>query len=377
MCAFVMVETARTVAPRFSLAGLLTLAGALVLLTGLPWYVGQMQPDCFTGLVVLCVNLLAFHSRNLGGARRPLLMAVATLATAVHTSDLLLCSGLLVAIVVYRSVRNGWPLGAWPRADLRHAALSCIMAVGLVVAGNAALTGGLFVSRAGPAFVFARLLQDRIVMRLLDDHCADAHYRLCAYKDVLPRTADQWLWGRDSPFLKLGRFSGTSAESTRMIWDSIRHYPALQVETVLSDSARQFVTFKTGDQIEPQEWILAHTFDQFVPQQLPAYLHARQQRGEIDFRPINAVHVTVGWISLCGLAIAIVLAFYRRRPADALLIVLVLVALVANAVICGALSNPHARYQSRVLWLVPFLLVLIEANRPLFFLRRQGESGSN
>ena len=60
--AFVMVETVRAVAPRMNLAAMIGLGIGLVLLTGLPWYVGQIEPDCFAAIAVLSIYLLAFHA---------------------------------------------------------------------------------------------------------------------------------------------------------------------------------------------------------------------------------------------------------------------------------------------------------------------------
>src|SRR5262249_51720513 len=157
----------------------------------------------------------------------------------------------------------------------------------LVLASNYAYTGQVFVSRAGPVFVFARLLQDGIVKRLLDETCPGAHYKLCAYKDRLPNRGDAWLWEKPSPFNALGRFKGTAAESQRIVVDSVRRYPLMQVKAAIVDTMLQFGMFRTGEQIEPQEWVLFMPLDLLVPQQVNAYLQARQQRGQIRFLAIN------------------------------------------------------------------------------------------
>src|SRR6478752_7146845 len=47
MTAFLICELARAVAPRLTLLGLLAITMALMLLTGIGWYVGQVEPDCF------------------------------------------------------------------------------------------------------------------------------------------------------------------------------------------------------------------------------------------------------------------------------------------------------------------------------------------
>lgn len=372
--AFIMVETVRAVAPRMSLAAMLGLGIGLVLLTGLPWYVGQIEPDCFAAIVVLAIYLLAFHAEP--GWRKWLTLAIATLAVAVHPSHLLLAAGLAIAIVLYRAVLFFMKAKDWPFARMAEPYAAFVLGLALIVTCNVILTGQVFVSRSGPAFIFARMLQDRIVMRLLDDTCPQSHYRLCAYKEELPRTADQWLWGRGSPFFQMGRFTGTSAESTRIIETSLERYPGLQAESAISDAFRQFTMFKTGDQIEPQEWILSKPLGEFIPRQTRAYLAARQQEGQIDFRPINVVHLTVAWLSLAGLAAAFALSIRRKQKRNMLFLGFILLALAGNAAICGALSNPHDRYQSRLVWLAPFALVLIVGDWPISALRPLRESGT-
>ena len=372
--AFVMVETIRAIAPRMTLAMAIALGIGLALLTGLPWYVGQIEPDCFAAMAVLAVYLLAFHAPP--GWRKWLTLAIASLAAAVHPSHLLLVGGLALSLLLYRVILYAAKRKDWPPARLGEPYAAFVLGLALIVASNYELTGQFFVSRSGPAFIFARMLQDRIVMRLLDDTCPQSHYKLCTYKEELPRTADQWLWGRGSPFLELGRFSGTSAESTRIIEASLERYPGMEIESAIADAFRQFAMFKTGDQIEPQEWVLSKPFGWFVPRQMHAYLAARQQEGAIDFRPINFVHLTVAWLSLAAFAVALVLSFRRRQRRNGVFLAFILLALMGNAVICGALSNPHDRYQSRLIWLVPFALVLIVGDWPMFALRPSRESGT-
>jgi hypothetical protein len=376
MTAFVMVEAARALAPRLSLAAMIGIGTALVLLTGLPWYVGQIEPDCFAAITVLSTYLLAFHGSTLAGWRRWLTLAIASLAAAVHPSHLILAAGLVPVLILYRVILFFAKRKKWPTARIAEPFAAFVLGLALVVASNYEITGQFFVSRSGPAFIFARMLQDRIVMRLLDDTCPEAHYRLCAYKDVLPRTADQWLWGRGSPFLEMGRFEGTGAESARIIKDSLVRYPWMQLEAAAGDTLRQFVMFRTGDQIEPQEWVLSKPLGWFIPRQMHAYLHARQQEDQIDFRPINFVHLTVAWLSLLGLAAAFGASLWRRERKKAAFLGFILLALAGNAAICGALSNPHNRYQSRLIWLAPFSLVLIAGDWPIFALRPLRESGT-
>lgn len=360
--AFVAVETGRAVAPRLSLASFLAIAVGLVMLTSLPWYVGQIEPDCFAATAVLSLYLLMFHRPQLGEWRAFLLAAAAAISLAVHPSHFLLGCFLAAMALAYRAIAAVLRTHRWLRPRIVEPMLCCVTGLALIVGSNYELTGEIFVSRAGPVFVFARMLQDGIVMRLLDDTCPRAQYRLCAYKDVLPRTADQWLWGRATPFLKMGRFMGTRAESSRIIWNSLKHYPVAQAESALADTWYQFTRFKTGDQIEPQEWLLLRPLTQFIPGQMHTYLGARQQQGQIDFGIINRVHLTIAWLSLFGLCFAFAASLRRHDRTTTVFLGFLLLALVGNAAICGVLSNPHDRYQSRLVWLASFALALVARN---------------
>jgi hypothetical protein len=323
-----------------------------------------VEPDCFAPIAVLALYLLAFHGRTLGRARTNAALGIGGFAAAAHASHLLLVTGLWLAFAVYFSIRLHEKGGTkWPRPNLAKPAIMIAVALVLVTSSNFCFTGEFFVSRAGSQFLFARLLQDRIVTRLLDETCPQSGYRLCAYKDVLPPTANAWLWAPYSPFFKLGGFQGTRLESQKIIADSLLRYPLLNAEMALADAARQFVSFKTGDQVEPQQWALRPTFARLLPSQLGLYLEARQQEGQIGFRLLNSVHVPVGYLSLLALLIFLGVAIRSAERDASVLLAVVLTALLGNALICGALSNPHDRYQSRMMWIASFAVVLVAAAR--------------
>ena len=236
----------------------------------------------------------------------------------------------------------------------------------LIVASNFALARSIFISRSGPVFLFARLMQDGIVKRLLDERCTgpDTPYKLCAYKDRLATSANGWLWGNNPAFKAQGGFVGSQQEDGRIIIDSLERYPFLQVRAAIYDSVLQFFMFRTGDGIESQEWILKPEISSMMPRQLPAYLEARQQHNSIRFRDLNMLHVTVGMLSLLGVLLLINHAVIRRRWDEAVLPGLVMLALVGNAIICATFSNPHDRYQSRLIWVPGQVLLLALARDP-------------
>lgn len=357
--AFLMAQTARAVAPRLPVAVLLLIGGVLVVCTGLPWYVGQIEPDCFTALAALAIYLLTFRTDRLGWWRSALIVACGGFAIAVHPSHILLAGALWFGVAALRSIRRfGRTKPHISRVRLVAPAAACLFGLGLVLGSNYAFTGQVFVSRAGASFVFARMLQDGIVMKLLDDTCPRSGYRLCEFREFLPATADGWLWTPHSPFFRLGHFRGTERESARIVRDALVRYPLLQLKAAATDSLAQFARFGTGDQIEPQEWVLAPVFREFLPSQVGPYLSARQQRGDIRFGALSTWHVIVASVSIAGLVVLLGWFLVAGQFNAAALLGFVLAALMANAIICGVLSGPHDRYQSRLVWLAPFALLI-------------------
>jgi hypothetical protein len=359
----VLLECVRVIAPALSPARFVALVLVLAVATGMPWYVGQVLPDFLTPPMVLAIYLLGCHGAALNLARKLALLATVAFAAAAHASHLLLAAGLTAIVALAQVAQRRWAVdggavqvrSAWPAAALAAG-------LALLLAGNFARTGEVFLSRAGPAFVFGRLVQDGIVKRLLDETCPGAGYRLCDHKDRLPRTANEWLWAPGTPFWAMGGFEGTAVESARIIADSLKRYPLMHLRTAAAAAIEQLAKFRTGDGIEPQPWPTWWAMETFLPAQLPAYAAARQQRGQIDFTAINGLHVPTGWLSMAAAAAFVAAALRRRRCDDrALLPAYLVVALMGNALICGALSNPHDRYQSRLLWVLPFALLTLAA----------------
>lgn len=122
--------------------------------------------------------------------------------------------------------------------------------------------------------------------------------------------------------------------------------------------------------------MLRPVFEKDAPAQIPAYLAGRQQQpGRFRFTALNMIHVTVGMLSLLGLILLIQGAARAGRWQELTFPGLVLLALIGNAIICGTFSNPHDRYQSRLIWLPTLVLILARMENP-GALRATEESGT-
>jgi hypothetical protein len=329
---------------------------ALCATTSLPWFAGQLMPDIFFPLAVLALHLLVFRHDGLNRPERIGLVAVIAFAMASHMAALGVCAGALIALALLRRL--------WPRMlpPLRTGLAGLAIASGIALAlfSNAAITGTLAFTPGGVNFLFGRLIEDGIIARYVEDECPDPALRICAYRNDLPDNADDWLWGPGTAFYKLGGDEGFRDEARDIIADTLTLYPATHLLSAVEGTLTQFVTFKTEVAPPWHNTPAISSFRDYTPQWFGTLMAARQQSAPPDVAMLNLIHWPVAAASLAGLML--LLAFRRRlgvTPAATALIATVLLALAANAAICGIFSHPVDRYQSRLMPLAPLAVAIV------------------
>ncbi|WP_245269882.1 hypothetical protein [Nitrobacter hamburgensis] len=340
---------------------LLAIAVILTLATALPWLASMLLTDIFAGLGVLALFILVVHNGKLSTIERVSLFLYTSFAAATHTATFGVLLGLCCA---------GWVVKPWlgrrlPIAGLIQGCLTLVAGAAMLLAANYALSGRLAWTPGGAGVSFGRMMQDGIVARYLNDHCDKIKLKLCPYRNQLPATADDFLWGNDSVFNKLGRFEGMNGEMEFIATQALAAYPLWQTEAAVEATAEQLVQVGTGE--GTTGWI-PHTYgiiERYLPEQVKAMRAARQQHWNIKFAAINWIHIPVALTSMLLLAGIALAALWRRRLDDVeLLAATVCVALLGNAFICGVISGPHNRYGARMVWIATFV-VLIAAARSL------------
>lgn len=337
---------------------LLGVIAALSVVTTLPWLTAILLTDIFAGLGVLALYLLLLRGEALVRAERIALILLVAVSAATHSATLAVLLALqLAAVVFFQFNRRRISIaGFW------GSLIALTLGIALVFAANYAVAKRLAWTPGGFALSFGRMLQDGIVTKYLDAHCPDAKLQLCAYKDQLPHDADVWFWG--SPlFDRLGRFAGLGDEMEKIAVASVLAYPGLQAKTALIATGKQLIDVNTGEGVVTTIWHTYAIIERYTPQLLPAMRAARQQAGDIGFSAINRLHNPLALIAMALLPLILLLAWRRTLPPDiGELAATVTLALLANAFICGALSNPHDRYGARMVWLATFVVALAFAH---------------
>jgi hypothetical protein len=374
---------------------LLAVAASFSLATSLPWLVGQLMPDLFAGLSVLALYLLVFRVDALARWERLTLIALIAFSAATHNATLAV---ILLLLLVGAAARLWHPQILAPKALARIAA-ALVLGVVTLLTANFAVTGRLVWTPGGTAFVFSRLVHDGIVHRFLADNCPNPRYELCKHRARLPRHANDFLWhqGEEGPFGRIGGFHDGAEEMREIALRSLVQYPGLHLVTALRSTLEQLVAIGTGWGIVYDVWDAYGHIEDLTPEAVPAAHSARQRLNELRFDTINLLHRPVAWLSMAVLTLFLVAAWRRTKftlrpnhvrpresgdpePTARLRFVAldsrlrgnewinstplvqfaatIAVALLANAFVCGALSNPHDRYGARIVWIALLFLTI-------------------
>jgi len=349
---------------------LLGTSAVLALFTALPFVSGQLMPDVFAGVGLCALYLLIWKRSALGRSETLGLAVLAAVSGACHSSVLAAqVLVLLAALIGTRLLRHlTGPIS--PRIPVLALLAGFLLtpAVNLIAVGQFALTPG------GTAFVFGRMLEDGMVTRYLAEHCPDPDQPLCPYRTELPTAANDFLWDDHVALTAIGGMVAGAPAMRAVILGSLASEPLRNAALALRAAFRQTVTLATGDDLLSYLFHTQGIVKAAAPASYPAMMRATQQStGGLDFGPVNALHVPVA-IGACLMLAAIALWSALAGRADIFVLSAgFLTLIVANAAVCGILSNPHDRYQARIAWLAVFALTMLALNGAAAFRRRWQE----
>jgi hypothetical protein len=231
---------------------------------------------------------------------------------------------------------------------------------------NLAAHHRMSVSPYGSVFYLARLIADGPAMTELQRDCPQQHWRLCPFLARLPMDSDIFLWAADSPLQQAGGAKAIAPEADVIIAAVLKADPLEVAGVAAMNMVRQLHHFSSGDGLEPwRDQVSPWLARDFPPGEQARFSGARQQNGVLALPPwLAETHRIVALVGIAACIALLPLAARRRSVSFGFLTAVLLVIPIAAA-ITGALSGPHDRYQSRIMWLPPFVagVCLIAATR--------------
>ncbi len=352
--------------------------GAILLLamgTSLPFTASLLAPDFLTGVASIALIMLLCCWQAYSRWQIAILAGLILLAALSHSSNLPILLVLSVAGILLRK-----------RARLAtRAALIGIGAVALGFAGEALFVAAVEKTTARtpvrPPFLTARLIADGPGQRFLQTHCAGSDFEVCRYQARTAHDSDLFLWseGPEGVFTIADAASRQrlSQQDVRFAVATFSAYPDRVLASTLAAFARQVrlvdLTLWRGKSDGGTFFNLANLPDPVATRMA----NTRNAQGNMpvavsEFAIQIWVFVSLALIMICLMSRTVPAGAARRHLAA--LLALTILAILANAAIAGGLSKPDARYNLRVIWILPLLTYWSVAQ--IFLANRQSDQSN-
>jgi hypothetical protein len=306
------------------------------------------MPDFFGVILFITTWLLLFA--RLGRTHTVICIALLTYSILVHNAHLFLFLGV-AAIYLMLVLFTKASLIPIKRIGLL---VSIVIALAFSTAflvntgfGRNTVFGG-----SSHLFLTSRLNETGILHEFLERKCGSTDYPLCTYKDSL--TGD-YLWDPKSPMHKIGGVQADKSGYDHMLGDMITdpHTVKRILVMALNSTVLQFFSFE----IEPHNPLrLSYIKERFAVHRHDMDISFQNRGNRLDFKSLNDRQWAVVLTSM--VLLLVLLIFSKNLPIVVRnSIWFLFLFLWINAFLFGSLSTVLARYQGRIIALVPFMLM--------------------
>lgn len=355
-----------------SLAQMVCLPIIVASLGSLPFFVAYLMPDTFAPVLILSIATLTVFGRSMRWWEALLAIAIGSFAIVSHLSHLAIAALLVPAsalVAVIQSRRRWWlpPALVLAVVGIGFAEQSLLRTAAREVADSDVII---------KPYITARLIQDGPGLRYLEQHCPDPAIATCKLYDALQLSDDPYrLTATHIVFEtseRLGSFRLMSPQDQKAVaenqipffFDVLRAAP---VDTTLAFVKNMLIQshWVSVEMTLPTDKIVAQNAGVSGLASGP-FEHGRLTRNLAWFGPVTTMQNMLYLVSLA--VIAVLLLWPRRVPGKIkALAVMLLFGILANALVCGGISQPATRYGARVIWLLPLAATILV----LFFRRAQ------
>lgn len=330
----------------------------------LPFFVAYLMPDTFAPVLLMVIATLTVFGRSMKAWEVILAILLGIFAIVSHLSHLAIGLVMIpaVALISVLLSRQRW----W----LPVAYVALIVGAGFTEQ-SLLRTAAKAVSDADVVikpYITARIIEDGPGLAYLDKHCPDDHIPTCKLHEAL-----QW---SDDPYritashimfetsARLGSFRLMAPDDQKAVADDqinfffavLKDQPFGLVRALLHNVFLQ-AGWVSVEMTIPSDNIVAQNAD-VTGLAFSTFDHGRITRDTGWLGPVTLWHQILYALSL-AVTLALVIA-PRRVPGEVkALAIMVILGILANALVCGGISQPATRYGARVIWLLPLIATVL------------------
>lgn len=331
-------------------------------------YTSMLMPDIFAVYIILGFWLVIF-ARDLPTPVKVFTFILLAYCNFSHFSNIALSIFMTLLLIIYSFLKKEKKVY---RLSFYFIAILIVSLIATKFV-NKAVDGTEKLSKGKNIILMARLIEVGVIQDYLQNYDKEYKYSLTHEIDRLNslNSVADFVWNPDSPL-----FDGDCSEiSYKHCWEvKSDEYGKIIKNTLLTpryairvtwryikDSFRQFFTFQAKNHFyNNPENNIGINVEKNLPADYPYYIAAVQMNTSINSSAINSFNKYIFWISLLfGLLIII---NRKKSPVVFKSFLFLIIALSANAIVCASLSNVVGRYQGRVVWLIPLIVLLYFIN---------------
>jgi hypothetical protein len=326
------------------------------------YYIGQIMPDVFTAYMWWSLGIIiVYESKNT--VSNLALYSIVVLSSTCHLSNFLglaIFEGILIPIMLVQGNKRG----------IRKILLIPFIVAIAMLSVNLLFEKKLFLSKTPSVFFSAKLNSTGILKEFLDKRCHDHNYFLCRYKDVLPSSLEDFLWGDKSVIEKIKKDKACNYDAACIsIEDEMKEmnqdilldkdFGRRYLKIWLQASFHQSYNFEAGD-IPPllEGSSLYPNITWHYNEEIDAYTQSKQSKEKMNFSIINSIQNYAVIISIIYIFISVILQIKSGGIFSNFLklAIIFLVGYVINVCVCEFFSTPSNRFTGRMIWLFPLIV---------------------
>jgi hypothetical protein len=224
-------------------------------------------------------------------------------------------------------------------------------------------------SKGTHVFLMSHLTDTRILKQFLDENCNKTEFKeckLCLYKDSLPVDLASFIWS-SGILEKTGGWENSREEYNKIIKATLTtpKYLLLNIYRSFTYGLIQLTQNKIGEGLTAyNDWSPPYSLiKEKFNNELNNYLNSKQNKWNgvnLKFDLLNTFHTILILISISIVLTLMTSSIIKNFDnTSVLFVIFIIISIIVNSFFTAGLNNPYARYQARVVWLLPFSTIIL------------------